>query len=126
MSQKYEYKIGRWYPHDGGPCPVPGKTRVHVLWPKTGTDMHGDLKAGLEWDAEHPNLNWGDVVAFKVNEYPPQEKTRTHRCYVDKLSEWHYPRFVNCHSKEIDSNEGLCTVTTIDGKPTRIVWETDE
>jgi hypothetical protein len=109
-----EYLIGQWYPHDGGPRPVPEGTMCNFL-----------TKGGLKTQSPSANWDWYNIVAFCVTEYPDEEETRTHRCHVEKLQPMTFPRFVN-NVGDVGSDEGFCTVTIVNGKPKRIVWDADE
>jgi hypothetical protein len=114
---KREYKIDEWVAHDRGPCPVPEKSEVCVLWRNGIQGNHTAASLGDDWHY---------VVAFCVTEYPDEEEVWTYRCYVEKLSRSFFPKFVNIASNNIGSKEGLCTVTIVNGWPKRIVWEADE
>jgi hypothetical protein len=107
-----KYQTGIWYPHDGGPCPVPGKSRVRIMGNSGHKTKDG---AAVIWD-------WPDVIAFCVTEYPDEEETQTGTCNAF-LSYFGYP-FLSGH-REKDTT-GTYTLTTVNGKPKRIVWEADQ
>lgn len=74
MSER-TYEIGKWYPWNGGRCPVPKKSVVNTQL---------DKGRAFGWTAE--DLSWGHqvdgkIVAFCVTEYPDevvkQEKSVT-------------------------------------------------
>jgi hypothetical protein len=114
MSER-KYAIGRWYPHDGGPCPVPEESKVVVMW------IAGEKG---DWRAKDIRDAWPHVVAFCVTEYPDEEETRTGECWA-----YHY-RYTTPTLVENEVGErcvkGTYTATIVNGKPKRIVWEADE
>jgi hypothetical protein len=114
MSER-KYAIGRWYPHDGGPCPVPEESKVVVMW------IAGEKG---DWRAKALRDDWSRVVAFCVTEYPDEEETRTGECWA-----YHY-RYTTPTLVETEVGErcvkGTYTATIVNGKPKRIVWEADE
>jgi hypothetical protein len=116
MSER-KYAIGRWYPHDGGPCPVPEESKVVVMW------IAGEKG---DWRAKDIRDAWPHVVAFCVTEYPDEEETRTGK--ID--ARWHeggYPVLpTSFASGAYGTVTGTFTTTIVNGKPKRIVWEADE
>jgi hypothetical protein len=111
-----KYEIGLWYPHDGGPCPVPKKSKVVAMW---STGVKGD------WRADDIDHNWPSVVAFCVTDYPDEEETRTGTCWASPTLKtpifWRTsPSYINGLVK------GTYTVTLVNGKPKRIVWDADQ
>jgi len=113
-----KYEIGRWYPWNGGECPVPANTKGYVLRRYDGYNLR-DIFIGQLLRA-----TWNDfVVAFCVTEYPPEEKTRTGKCRA-YCFDHSAPGFVDYHDSP-NTNPGTYTVTTVDGRPTKIVWEVD-
>jgi hypothetical protein len=109
-----KYLIGKWYPHDGGPRPVPEGTMCNIL-------MSDGAKS------EIPCANWGwpgGIVAFCVTEYPDEEETRTGECWA-----YHYKSCAPTLA-EIAVGEhcvkGTYTATLVNGRTKRIVWDADE
>lgn len=66
-----------------------------------------------------PSLFHNDVAYRKK----PKEETATGKCWV-YADCWDIPVFVNSKWSS-DCVKGAYTVTKVDGKPTRIVWEAD-
>ena len=122
MNRKYE--IGRWYPHDGGPCPVPENAIVEYVWHYEDVNQCGVLRRIAGDDGSGGAPSWDSILKFRVTEYPPQEETRTGTCWA-KLWKEGRPSLYDV-STFLGAVHGTYTVTTIDGKPTRIVWEADE
>ena len=110
-----KYELDRWYPRVGGLCPVPEMTTVDVMW------KNGAKGARIAKDIRH---DWENVVAFCVTEYPPQEETRTGKCWAYANDRLAPALFMN--NLGLSSIRGTYTVTTVDGKLTRILWEADQ
>jgi len=115
-----EHEIGVWKRHDGGKSPVPIGTIVDIMWcDKT----RAGISEGRENTDSGVKIAWGNVTAYCVVKLAPVTVTRTGDCWA-----YHYN----------GSPPGLCTqelgdkcvlgtysATTVDGRPTRIVWEAD-
>jgi hypothetical protein len=108
-----KYYLNRWYPHGGGPCPVPRKAKATIL-----------AKHGSKFDVVAEDCHWPNIVAFCVTEYPDEEETRTGECWA-----YHYkssaPTLVEVAVGE-RCVRGTYTATIVNGKPKRIVWDADE
>jgi hypothetical protein len=116
MSERKLPPVGKWVPHDGGPCPVPEESKVVVMW---SAGEKGD------WRAKYFCDHWSKVVAFCVTEYPDEEETRTGTFKVGVYRNGK-PAFFDADYADPDFPTGACTTTTVNGKLRRIVWEADE
>jgi hypothetical protein len=112
-----KYEIGRWYAHDGGSCPVPNGSCVDLVWRVGGLDQNHRAGRTLH--------DWLKVVAFCVTEYPEEEETRTGTCWVENYKTL-APAFWDKEGTSSEAVLGTYTVTTINGKPKRIVWDADQ
>jgi hypothetical protein len=108
-----KYEIGRWYPHDGGECPVPEETQVRMLF-RSGLNRR-DLVA-KHWD-------WSMAVAFCVTEYPDEEETRTGRCWANVGDS--IPMFSRAMPPPL-SAFGTYTATLVNGEVQEIHWRKDQ
>lgn len=116
MSKTYE--IGVWNGWKGGECPVPPDTKGHYKTVRGNEVVHvfiGNITQSI-WRNE--------IVAFCVTDYPPEKKTSTGRCWAMAYDDKE-PAL-----SEVSFNEnaalGTYKVTTVNGKPTKIVWEADQ
>ena len=110
-----KYEIGRWYPHDGGDSHLPAYAVVRRIY--------SDSAGAANEDTEAYKVFWPDVVAFCVVSYPPEEKTRTGKCWAHD-----YPCTAPMFSDwNIDGgfSHGDLTVTTLDGEIEEIHWKRD-
>jgi hypothetical protein len=116
MTERKLPPVGEWVPHDGGPCPVPSKSKVTVQWRKGAQGI---------WDAGFLGREWSEVVAFCVTEYPDEEETRTGRFEAYVCSDG-IPEFFLPVSIAPGLPIGTCTTTIVNGRTKRIVWDADE
>jgi len=114
-------EIGVWHRHAGGESPVPNGAVVDILWyDKT----RAGVSEGREWDERaNPRIAWNNVVAYRISSLPPVEKTRSGTCWAYDTLGIH-PTLAS-HNVAGTCAYGAYTVTTLDGKPKRILWEAE-
>lgn len=106
MSER-EYEIGKWYPWNGGECPVPD---AKVSFKMANGHVNEAYPANsLLWRRDGDG---GDIIAFCVTEYPVEGVERKESV------------FLAMHDNPSWSGQRLATYH--DGELVKVHWEKEE